>query len=97
MKHWQNVLKDLISKYGLIVKKTQSMNSKYNRARPTTNLIRQDRLFFDNQINPDRIRALFNQYVYIHLDKEIMNEYPSPDELDSLGYAFMEMQNVIRL
>lgn len=26
-----------------------------------------------------------------------MNEYPSPDELDSLGYAFMEMQKVIRL
>lgn len=24
-----------------------------------------------------------NQYVYIHLDNEIMNEYPSPDELDS--------------
>ena len=34
---------------------------------------------------------------YIHPDKEIMNEYPSPDELDSLDYAFMEIQNVIRL
>jgi len=30
-------------------------------------------------------------------DKEVMKEYPSPDELDSLGYAFMEIQNVIRL
>ena len=37
------------------------------------------------------------QYVYIHPDKEIMKEYPSPDELDSLGYGFMEIQNVIRL
>ena len=26
-----------------------------------------------------------------------MNEYPSPDELDSLGYAFMEIQTEIRL
>ena len=97
LKHWQGVLKDLIRKYGLIVKKTQTSNSKYNRARPTANLIRQGRLYFDNKINPDRLRALFNQYVYIHPDKEIMKEYPSPDELDSLGYAFMEIQNVIRL
>lgn len=97
LKHWQGVLKDLISKYGLIVKKTQSSNSKYNRARPTANLIRQDRLYFDNKINPDRLRSLFNQYVYIHPDKEVMKEYPSPDKLDSLGYAFMEIQNVIRL
>ena len=97
LKHWQNILKDLVRKNGIIVKKTQSSNSKYNRARPTANLIRQNRLFFDRNINPERLRALFNQYVYIHPDKEIMNEYPSPDELDSLGYAFMEIQNVIRL
>ena len=97
LKHWQGVLKDLVKKYGIIVKKTQSSNSKYNRARPTANLIRQGRLLFDNKINTDRLRALFNQYVYIHPDKEIMNEYPSPDELDSLGYGFMEIQNVIRL
>jgi len=97
LKHWQGVLKDLIRKYGLIVKKTQTSNSKYNRARPTANLIRQGRLYFDNKINPDRLRSLFNQYVYIHPDKEIMKEYPSPDELDSLGYAFMEIQNIIRL
>ena len=97
LKHWQNILKDLVRKNGIIVKKTQSSNSKYNRARPTANLIRQNRLFFDRNINPERLRSLFNQYVYIHPDKEIMNEYPSPDELDSLGYAFMEIQNVIRL
>ena len=41
-------------------------------------------------------RIPFNQIPY-PLDKEIMKEYPSPDELDSLGYAFMEIQNVIRL
>ncbi|SDA57245.1 hypothetical protein [Methanobrevibacter millerae] len=90
-------MKDLVRKYGIVVKKTQSSNSKYNSARPTANLIMQNRLFFDDKINPERLRALFNQYVYIHPDKEIMNEYPSPDELDSLGYGFMEIQNVIRL
>ena len=97
LKHWQGILKDLIRKYGIVVKKTQSSHSKYNRARPTANLIRNDRLYFDNRINSERLRDLFNQYVYVHPDKEIMNEYPSPDELDSLGYAFMEIQKVIRL
>lgn len=30
-------------------------------------------------------------------DKEIINDYSSPDELDSLGYAFREIQKIIRL
>lgn len=97
LKHWQGILKYLVRKYRIIVKKTQSSNSKYNRARHTANLIRQNRLFFDDMIDPNRLRALFNQYVYIHPDKEVMKEYPSPDELDSLGYGFMEIQNIIRL
>ena len=97
LKHWQAILRDLVKKYGITVKKTQSSHSKYNRARPTANMIRQNRLFFDDRINPEKLRTLFNQYVYVHPDKEVMKEYPSPDELDSLGYAFMEIQNVIRL
>ena len=52
---------------------------------------------FDNRINSERLRDLFNQYVYVHPDKEIMDEYTSPDELDSLSYAFMEIQKVIGL
>ena len=97
LKHWQGVLKDLVKKYGIVVKNTQSSHSKYNRARPTANMIRQNRLYFDNRIDNERLRDLFNQYVYVHPEKEIMNEYPSSDELDSLGYAFMEIQKVIRL
>ena len=97
LKHWQTVLRDLVKKYGITIKNTQTSHSKYNRARPTANMIRQNRLFFDDRINAEILRSLFNQYVYVHPDKEIMKEYPSPDELDSLGYAFMEIQNVIRL
>ena len=97
LKHWQHILRDLVKKYGITVKKTQTSHSKYNRARPTANMIRQNRLFFDDRINAEKLRSLFNQYVYVHPDKEVMKEYPSPDELDSLGYAFMEIQNVIRL
>lgn len=52
---------------------------------------------FDDKINTKKLRDLFNQYVYVRPDKEVMKEYHSPDELDSLGYAFMEIQKVIRL
>lgn len=97
LKHWQTILRDLVKKYGITVKNTQTSHSKYNRARPTANMIRQNRLFFDDKIDPEKLRTLFNQYVYIHPDKEVMKNYPSPDELDSLGYAFMEIQKVIRL
>ena len=55
------------------------------------------KFIFDNTINHDRLRSFFNQHGYIHPDKEIMKEYPSPDELDILGYAFMEIQNIIIL
>ena len=57
----------------------------------------QNRLFFDDKLNPEKLRSLFNQYVYVYQDKEVMKEYFSPNELNSLGYAFMEMQNVIKL
>ena len=97
LKHWQHILRDLVKKYGITVKKTQTSHSKYNRARPTANMIRQNRLFFDDRINAEKLRNLFNQYVYVHPDKEVMKDYPSPDELDSLGHAFMEIPNVIRL
>ena len=60
-------------------------------------MIRNNRLYFDNRINSERLRDLFNQYIYVRPDKEIMNEYPSPDELNSLDYVFMEIQKVIRL
>ena len=49
------------------------------------------------EYNPEKLRRLFNQYVYVRPVKEVMKEYPSQDELDSLGYGFMEIQNVIRL
>ena len=97
LKHWQAILRDLVKKYGITVKNTQTSHSKYDRARPTANMIRQNRLFFDDRINPEKLRTLFNQYVYVHPDKEVMKDYPSPDKLDSLGYAFMEIQKVIRL
>lgn len=97
LKYWETVLNELIYKNGIILKNTPPSKSKYNRAMPTANLIRQGRLFFDDRIEEGKLRNLFNQYIYIHPDKEIMKNHPSPDELDSVWYAFSEIQNVVIL
>ena len=40
-------------------------------------------------------RALQVQYIYVHPDKSVMENYSSPDELDSVSYAFEEMQKTV--
>ena len=60
-------------------------------------MTRPNRLFFDDRMNAEKLRTLFNQYVYVHLTWTLLKEYHSPNELDSLGYAFMEIQKVVRL
>ena len=34
LNHWQAILRDLIKKFGITVKDTQTIHSMYNRARP---------------------------------------------------------------
>jgi len=104
LRYWQSKLDELSHKYGFIVSNTKasSMGSKYTRAVPHANLIRQGKLYFNKSIDTyygtyNPLRTLFNQYIYIHPDKSVMNDYPSPDELDSVGYAFTEIQNVVRV
>lgn len=103
--YWRNVLGDLARKYSFFVKDTPaaSTGSKYNRARPHANLIKENKLLFNQDISNvfidgvmySPLNSLFNQYIYVHPDKEFMKDYSSPDELDSVSYAFSEMQGVI--
>jgi hypothetical protein len=41
------------------------------------------------------LNSLFNQYVYVHPKKEVMADYSSPDELDSLSYAWIAMDDLL--
>ena len=41
------------------------------------------------------LESLFNQYVYVHPDKKVMNDFSSPDELDSLGYAYIGLKDLL--
>lgn len=89
LRHWQNILQDLINSYGIIVKDTRPLTSKFNRARPIAHSVKMGELFFDDSLD---LRDLFNQFIYIHPSKEMMRDYPSPDELDALGYSFVEIK-----
>lgn len=101
LKYWQNVLSDLINPNSIIDTPASNTGSKYNRARPHANLIKENKLFFNetllnntiNDYNP--LQALFNQYVYVHPKKEVMAQYSSPDELDSMSYANIAMDTLL--
>lgn len=89
LRHWTNILNDLINSYGIIVKDTRPLTSKFNRARPIAHSVKNHELLFDDSLP---LNDLFNQFIYIHPSKDVMRDFPSPDELDALGYAFSEVK-----
>ena len=98
LKYWVGVLSDLFNENQIMDTPASNTGSKYNRARPHANLVKEDKLFFNESIltnntieNYNPLSALFNQYVYVHPKKEVMKEFSSPDELDSLSYANIAM------
>lgn len=103
LNYWNTVLMPLCREYHMYVKDTpaSSTGSKYSRARPHANLIKEG-LFFINSLigagipgnmhNP--LNALGNQYIYVHPDRDVMKQYSSPDELDSVSYAFSEVSHL---
>ena len=104
LKYWVGVLESVTLPNGIIVTDTPSSKtgSKYLRAVPHATLVRQGKLYFDESLFSKRnyedynsLRNLFNQYVYVHPNKSIMNEHPSPDELDSVSYAHIALSEVL--
>lgn len=97
LKYWKGILADMFNENQIMDTPASNTGSKYNRARPHANLVKENKLFFNeallsqsiNNYNP--LNSLFNQYVYVHPKKEVMNQYSSPDELDSLSYANIAM------
>lgn len=90
-KYWVDVLKPLIDKYGITVVQTKDTNNKYNRARPHARAVRQGELLFSSHLD---LNKLFTQYIFAHPDKNVMKNYPSPDRLDAVSYAFMKLQQI---
>ena len=101
LKYWQTILGDLLNENQIIDTPASSTGNKYNRARPHAQLVKENKLFFNesllsqstNYYNP--LNSLFNQYVYVHPKKEVMKQFSSPDELDSLSYANIAMDMLL--
>ena len=99
--YWRSVLGDLISPNSIRDTPASKTGDKYTRALPHALAVKEDKLFFNetlmnlpsNVYNP--LNSLFNQYVYVNPDKEIMKQYSSPDELDSLSYAYIGMDELL--
>ena len=92
LRHWQTVLEPVTMPRGIIVQDTRPIHSKFNRARPIAKAVRDGTLYFDNSLY---LNDLFNQFIYVHPNKEVMKQYPSPDELDALGYAYAPLKELM--
>lgn len=91
LRYWvEDVLADLISKYGIDVDGVSAIKSKYTRARPIAKAIIQGKLKFSSHLKDllERKDGLFDQFMYVSPNPEEMKKRKSPDELDALGYAW---------
>ena len=101
LKYWKGILADIFNENQITDTPAANTGSKYNRARPHANLVKENKLFFNEALlsntidNYNPLNALFNQYVYVHPKPEIMKQYSSPDELDSMSYANIAMDNLL--
>lgn len=105
LNYWQGILKDLMVRLGFYVTDIQasSTGSKYNRAVPVAYHIRNDTMYINSDIpvlydtgEPySPVNELGNQLVYVNPDKEVMKQYRSPDELDSVAYALEKLMESI--
>lgn len=106
LNYWINLFSDLSAEMGFYITDTMAatVGNKYNRAYPHAYHIRNGNMFinrdlpvlYDEGAEPYSIlNAIQNQYIYVHPDKTVMEDYPSPDELDSISYAFEEMQKLV--
>lgn len=93
LRHWKNELKEISHSRGILVKTIPASKSKYNRARPVALEIRKGNLLFDDSLD---LEELFDQFIYIHPNPEVMKKKKSPDELDALGYAYSELIRISR-
>lgn len=95
LRYWvDDVLADLISKYGIDVNGVSAIKSKYTRARPIAKAIIQGKLKFSSHLKEllERKDGLFDQFLYVSPNPEEMKKRKSPDELDALGYAWNSLQ-----
>jgi hypothetical protein len=99
LKYWKDILRKLSYEYGFRITNTSasSTGNKFERAYHYAYHIRNGDLLINKDIpviNEDNtiynpVDELGNQLVYLHPDKEVMKDHRSPDESDSVSYAYI--------
>ena len=106
LQYWRNLLLGLAKQMGFYIIDTpaSSTGNKYNRAYPYAYHIRQGSMLINKDIpliydNPSElynpVQKLCDQLIYLHPDREVMKDFPSPDESDSVSYAWEKLQGLI--
>lgn len=94
MRYWRD---DILSRvqltYGIVIKGITPVKSKFNRARPVAQAIRNGRIRFSKHLKEilEAPNGLFDQFMTISPEPEIMKKQKSPDDVDAFGYAWQEM------
>ncbi len=96
LRHWQDELYNLTYKYGILITDKPPVKSKYNRARPVARAIKNGLLKFSSEIPQKILDRLFDQFIYVTPDHEIMKKKKSPDEMDALVYAYNDIQQLTK-
>lgn len=94
-RYWYGILKDLLNQFGTRITFYHPTDSKFDRARPIAQSIRRGFLHINESL-PDR-DELTNQFLYVHPDKKVMEDFPSPDVLDAASLCFNQMSRVYSL
>lgn len=94
-RYWYGILEDLLSEGGTSLDFYHPTDSKFDRARPLAQSIRR-RFLHLNKSLPD-LHKLQNQLLYVHPDKSVMEDYPSPDMLDASTLCFNKMSEFYKL
>ena len=91
-RYWFTELSELIDVFGFQLDFRRPVTSKYARARPCARSIKKG----VTKINEDlpTYRRLLEEYMYVHPDKQVLEQYPSPDAMDSVSIAF-NLSNVM--
>ena len=99
LRYWRDdILHEIQIEYGFTVKGIRPIKSKFSRARPVAQAIRNGKIRFSKHLQPilEQPNGLFEQFMTITPDMEIMKKQKSPDDVDALGYAWQEMSTFVK-
>lgn len=94
-RYWYGQLEDLLIEGKTSLAFYHPTDSKFERARPIAQSIRRKFLTINQEL-PDK-HALLNQFLYVHPDRDVMNDFPSPDVLDASSLCFNHMSMFYKL